>query len=508
MEQTNSGFSHKFFLILGLILVILLIGVPQFGFSQESPEEGDAFLEEDPVAEEGDAFLQEDPLDEEAEAPLDSPPDTAQQSPAEETLLDKIEFSHQYTIKAEALDANRGFSLGENPAEEESLALYNTYQLLMDLQANPRLSYHVELQLEHEHDHDRISEKGTSEFTGTTEAAYVRYRSGAHLLTVGDQQFEIGTLDSSPIDILNQSEDRFSSNITPKVYYRWGAHPFSVHLYWNPIYRPTEAQAETIEKNNGVDDDRPFIRSYYGIRLGYAAGAADIKLGVFRWFDRDSKLSTTFTITPPQTLDGTTIRRTETFEEESEVEFATFEMDWSFGNYVWRVETVLFQNKNVYDFKVLTDKQITAALQTIPPPAQVIGAEVNTLELDQVVFATTLERIVDDLIIMPGVLFRQIQDVPENTQIAYYENERTPKTDERNVERTDVSLFVKYEFNEDFNTTFKAINTSPFFQSQLSNEWKWHSWKFKIVKAESERLFVTNEKLKNNSVSVSYRFEF
>ncbi len=485
--------------------------------SSGSVESGDSFLD-DPVEEDDDSFL-DDPVEEEnGDSFLDDPVEEDVSSDAPPELgttadlstsggLDPIKIEQSYSIKAETIEVNRGFSLGDNPAEEESDTLYNTYQVKADLKVSPHWSFHLDLTIEHDYTRDKLTEKEKGTVNGTLTSAHVRFRKGTHLLTIGEQEFKIGTLDSSPMDILEQSGDRDYLEWIPNVYYRWGAHPFSLHLYWNPIYQATEAQQEAIDSND-VEDKRSEMRSYGGIRIGWSLDNADVKLGAFKWFDRDSQLTSQHYLTPPQTTDGTVAKTTVLFEEESEVRFYTFEMDWSFSDYVWRIELINFQDKNVYDFKVLSDEEIAIALQTIPPLPKVVAAEVNTLALDQVVFASTLERIVEDLIIMPGVIVRRIKDVPNDTLIAYYENEKNPETKSRDVERTDVSLLVKYDFSDELNTSFKMIKTTPFEQDLISNEWNWKSWKFKVTRSDSEKLFVTNQKLKNDSTFISYKHEF
>lgn len=488
--------------------------------SMEGEDEEADFLEEDPVEEDGEdaGFLEDDPLEEEDDEDADFLEDDPMEEETEEddtvettkstSAFDNLKHGHSYTIKGESLEVNRGFATGSNPAKEENDNLHNIYHLDLDWKLTTSFSFHMDWALEHTHKHDRLTEKGGSEALGTLEEIYFRFRRGAHLLTIGEQTLEVGTLDSSPMDILSQSEDHTGLDLAPTVYYRWGSHPFSLHLYWNPIYRPTEAQRDSLKDFDNIEDTRPPIRSYSGIRVGWATSGADIKLGLFRWFDQDSQITTRHSIIPPQVIGGTTTEKTVSFEEESEVEFASFEMDWTFSDYVWRVETVYFQDKNVYDFNILSDEQTNAALQTIPPPTQVDVVTINTLALNQVVFATTLERIFDDFIIMPGVLVRQIQNVPENTQVAYYENEKTPKTEERHIERTDWSLYFNYDFNDDLNTNLKLLQTAPFDQSYVSNKWSWKTWSLEVVRSESEKLFATNEKLKNNSAFLSYKYEF
>ena len=490
-------------------------------------------LESDPVAGEEEESLESDPVEGEEEESLDSDPvegeeeesldlDPASQVPAVKTEQDpkinsgfkiKTKWTNYVNAAVGNIKAERGFRLGSDPTQEDSQNTALQYQTDLTMRFNPSLSLRFKAKLEGYYSYETIEEKTNNSTNLLIDQATITYRQGSHSLEVGEQILEIGTLDNSPMDILGRPNEDASDEFgignkystLPTLTYQWKTRDQSLSFYAVPFFRETDNQESTRSKNekNGIImDPASTTRDWYGVQYGFSSKNLDSKIGFFRWFDRDWSTEYSAILKVINSSTGKTQTSTTFSENVSTVVFKTIEMDLSLGDYVWRIEGVSFDNKNYYD--VIQNDAYEVYTEIVNQPWMLFVTEgtlasIKTNQVKENIFATSLERKFDSVFIMPAFTYRSIYNVPANTHIYKFENEDSPKTQERDLYRQDLSLFVTIELMNGVDVETSVLTSAPFRQDIFINEWIWSpenfngTLKLKILKSKTDKLYTMDK---------------
>jgi hypothetical protein len=568
----------KYFFI--FLLILLLIGNPPLIAQQaaddqtteesleedaisedEDPlkEEEDGIAEdEDPLKEDDDALeAEEDPLKEEAdgiaedEDPLveDEEP-TAQESDDVQVVVEeqpgdeeeeyeiKTNIKSQYRLIGGYTEFYKGGISRENESNLEiTYHFINAYQFTGRIQTSPYNFYQFRLLTYFNQKFDEENQQYTDDFSFNFREAYYKGQNGSHRYAIGAQLFKLGKVDfDSPVDVLTPKNTTaleyldFDESKNPVVgaKYDWLGENQTVSAYFAPFKQKTPGTEYTIfeteqrELETGEQpEDRTVARPHFGVQYQYTFEIADVRIGVFRWFDQDNKITwqdpaksvtpdedtetdeETDEETPPapeQETDTTSAASaSQSYQEEDiTINFATFEFDITLGDFVLKSDLVLFQEKNFYHFYKKTDD--TTEFFTVP--------------VKHLAFAVSIEKKFAFFFLMPSYSYRLLYDVPANTHILSYENEEAPKSEIRDLSKQQTNLIALFEFTENFNMALILSQTSPFIQKTASNIWNWtlggghHRFTLKILHTESEELIQTKEKIQVSKAFIEYAFQF
>jgi len=494
--------------------------------------EEDLLAEEDPLAEsDSDLGLEEDPLaDSDTELDLDEDPlegESANQE-TEEQLADeeeeedevfppRVTFSHEVKTMLGGSET-KGLSVLEPLLSEiKELRFVSTYDQSVKVQTSPQMYNYFRLSISFSQNYEMKKERVFDGFASVREI-YTNYRMGSHQLRYGTQIFGLGKVDlDKVIDVLHLNnimglytfDPDDSKDAIPSVRYNWFHGEHTATFYLSPIrqqtfgMRFTEFREEMESTEEEEEEDVSFLRDYFGLQYQWTGDIFDARFGVFHWFDSNPYIKLEYQKVADNgttTLQGSFENMLSKYDEhESRSDFLTLELDAIWTDMVWKLESGLFKERNLYSYEITEGKHIR--LSTVRSPHFAI--------------ATSFERTFKYFYWLMIYSHRKSYDVPPDSHIFLYENESALIPRKRDVVRNQVSgVAVLKTPDNSLRITLLNYQTWPFVQHGFASLFTWERFKedmeleLKLFRLETERQKMIENKIKTNQIFLTYTQKF
>ncbi len=478
-------------------------------------EDLDLTGEDDPFADGEEALNLEgddDPLGDDEDLDLDS--DTAD-------MDDEPEFKIRTTIKQElslilAYSSSKkgGITQDEDTDKETNSYISYNYQSRIKIQTTPFRYYFLRIigsftQKYHEED-----EHYTDDYIFHLREGYIHNQSGSIRFRLGAQIFKYGKVDyDSPIDALNMKNQSMldlmetdeAKDPTIALKADWLGEIQTLSFYLSPFRQKTSGTEYTIyqteveeEESDEKPTDRSVLRPHAGLTYQLSFDSFDIRLGVFQWFDQDNTITWKDESVASGALDATSDYSESYEEEDSTVQFGTLDLDFTIGGLVFKIDLAQFVDKNVYDYYKESNG----------------SSSFETIQVKQGAAAISIEKKFDTFFIMPVYSYRILYDVTADTHILSYENELTPLTEERDLEKRQVSLVLAWDITNRLQVYLVGSSTSPFKQDAVTNIWTYrsgnrkHYFQVKMHYSITEKIKMTDKKAETKRAAIKYSYKF
>ncbi|MCH8844165.1 MAG: hypothetical protein IID61_14490 [SAR324 cluster bacterium] len=429
-------------------------------------------------------------------------------------LRRKVFFRQRYRVLG-GVNRTTGifiFFTGRNELRE--LRLLNSYQQTIRIEESPTNYKFVKFSIDFTQNYDVESEQFFDTYFVFNEI-YLNMRKDKNQFRWGNQIHELGKVDfDSPIDVLHFTNIvgflTFDAETTkqsiPSLRYDRFFTDQRLTFYAAPIAQRTfgmrftdfrdDADARDEEKR---PDPNSFLRDYAGIQHQWMGRSYDLRVGFFHWFDNSPKVSFQFE-SDPQGVDTSSFDKlVETYEErESHTNFFTLEVDMIFGSIGWKADLGLFDQKNFYDYQQPADGDV----------------DFDTVNVPHIGMATSLEKTFPFFFTLVVYSYRKLFDVPPDTHILLYENEKTPSGRKRDLEKQSLTGVFKWRILSNHNATLALSRTFPFVQNGVFAIWAWEQpefnseWALKIFHFRTETLKITGDPIESTQVFLSYTRNF
>ena len=492
--------------------------------------EEDLLAEEDPLAEsDSDLGLEEDPLaDSDTELGLEEDPlegESANQE-TEEQLADeeeeedevfppRVTFSHEVKTMLGGSET-KGLSVLEPLLSEiKELRFVSTYDQSVKVQTSPQMYNYFRLSISFSQNYEMEKERVFDGFASVREI-YTNYRMGSHQLRYGTQIFGLGKVDlDKVIDVLHLNnimglytfDPDDSKDAIPSVRYNWFHGEHTATFYLSPIrqqtfgMRFTEFREEM--ESTEEEEDVSFLRDYFGLQYQWTGDIFDARFGVFHWFDSNPYIKLEYQKVADNgttTLQGSFENMLSKYDEhESRSDFLTLELDAIWTDMVWKLESGLFKERNLYSYEITEGKHIR--LSTVRSPHFAV--------------ATSFERTFKYFYWLMIYSHRKSYDVPPDSHIFLYENESALIPRKRDVVRNQVSgVAVLKTPDNSLRITLLNYQTWPFVQHGFASLFTWERFKedmeleLKLFRLETERQKMIENKIKTNQIFLTYTQKF
>ena len=492
------------------------------GLEEDPLAESDADLglEEDPLAEsDGDLGLEEDPLDGESpEFEESAKQETEEQlEDEEEDFPPRVTFSHEVKTMIGGSET-KGLSVLEPLLSEiKELRLVTTYDQSVKIQTSPRMYNYFRLSISFSQNYEMEKKRMFDGFASLREI-YSNYRVGSHQLRYGTQIFGLGKVDlDKVIDVLHMSNIKGlytfdpddSKDAIPSIRYNWFLGEHTATLYMSPIgqqtfgMRFTEFREEIENTEEEEEGNVSFLRDYYGLQYQWTGDILDARFGLFHWFDSNPYIKFEYQRVGDNsttTLQGSFENMLSNYDEhETRSDFLTLELDAIYSDMVWKLESGLFKNRNLYSYEISEGKDI----------------RLSTVRTPHFAFATSFERTFKYFYWLMIYSHRKSYDVPADSQIFLYENESTLIGRIRDVVRNQVSgVAVLKTPDNSLRITLLNYQTWPFVQRGFASIFTWERYKddmeleLKFFRLETEKQKMLENKIKTNQIFLTYIQKF
>ena len=516
----------------------------------------DLELEEDPLAETGPVpGLEEDPLAETGPVPgleedhftetepdlgMDAdpfdvePPQIGQEETQEieetktlesedqfdeqEEMQPRVTFSHKVTTVFGGSDTKGLVMLDPLLDEIKEVRFVSTYDQSAKVQISPLQYNYFRLSISFMQNYE-LKKKRIFDGYASLREIYTNFRKGAHQIRYGTQIFSLGRVDlDNVIDVLHMNNimglytfdpDKSKDSI-PAVRYNWfrGSHTATVYL--SPIrqqtfgMRFTEFREEVEKKENDEEEKHvSFLRDYYGLQYQWTGDNFDARIGLFHWFDSNPFIKLEYqrvTDTGAGTLQGSFEKMLSSYnEKESRADFLTFEMEAIWSDMVWKLESGIFKERNLYSYE-------------IPESANI---SLSTVRTPHVAWATSFERTFPYFYWLMIYSHRKSFDVPANSHVFLYENESALVPQKRDVVRNQASGVVVLKTPDNsLRITLLNYMTWPFKQNGFASLFTWDNYKdnlaleLKIFRLATEKQKMLDRKIETNQIFLTYTQKF
>ena len=301
-----------------------------------------------------------------------------------------------------------------------------------------------------------------------------------------------------------------SKDSIPAVRYNWfrGSHTATVYL--SPIRQQTFGMRftefrEEVEKKENDDEEKhvSFLRDYYGLQYQWAGDNFDARIGLFHWFDSNPFIKLEYqrvTDTGAGTLQGSFEKMLSSYnEKESRADFLTFETEAIWSDMVWKLESGIFKERNLYSYE-------------IPESANI---RLSTVRTPHVAWATSFERTFPYFYWLMIYSHRKSFDVPANSHVFLYENESALVPQKRDVVRNQASGVVVLKTPDNsLRITLLNYMTWPFKQNGFASLFTWDKYKdnlaleLKIFRLATEKQKMLDRKIETNQIFLTYTQKF
>ncbi|MCG8335809.1 MAG: hypothetical protein MJE63_14940 [Proteobacteria bacterium] len=456
--------------------------------------------EDDPFAE-----GEDDPLGGEAELDLDA--DIADVDEEPEFKIRTTINQELSLILAHSANDTGGITQDEdNDKETNSYISYN-YQSQIKIQTTPYRYYFLRIISSFTQKYNEENENYSDDYTFYLREGYVNSQSGSLRYRLGAQIFKFGKVDyDSPLDALNMKNQSLLDLLETDEYKDpalalkadWLGDIQTLSFYLAPFRQKTTGTEYTIfqeqaeeEESDEEPEDRSVLRPHAGLTYQLSFEYVDIRIGAFQWFDQDNTITwqdATASVDYSQTYE----------EEDSTVQFGSFEIDATIGGLVFKIDVARFVDKNVYDYFKQSDG----------------SSYFETVQVNHGAGAISIEKKFDSFFIMPVYSYRILYDVTADTHILGYENEEEPLTEERDLEKRQVSLILAWDITDRLQVYLVGSSTSPFKQDAATSIWTYrsgnrkHYFQFKMHYSVSEKLKMTDKKAETKRAALKYIYKF
>jgi hypothetical protein len=488
----------------------------------ESDEDLD--LEEDPLGEsDGDLGLEEDPLvGESLEFEGSAKQETEEQladeeEEEEENYPPRVTFSHEVKTMIGGSETTGLAILDPLLSEIKELRLVSTYDQSVKVQTSPRMYNYFRLSISFSQNYEIEKQRIFDGFASIREI-YSNYRVGSHQLRYGTQIFGLGKVDlDKVIDVLHMSnimglytfDPDDSKDAIPSIRYNWFRGEHTATFYLAPIRQQTFGMRftefrEEVEKTEEEEKEQvSFLRDYYGMQYQWTGDIVDIRFGVFHWFDSNPYIKLAYQRVEDNdttTLQGSFENMLSNYEEyETRSDFLTLELDAIYSDMVWKLESGLFKNRNLYSYEIPEGKHVRLSTERTPHFA----------------FATSFERTFKYFYWLMIYSHRKSYDVPADSHIFLYENESTLVGRIRDVVRNQFSgVAVLKTPDNSLRITLLNYQTWPFVQRGFASIFTWERYKedmeleLKFFRLETEKQKMLENKIKTNQIFLTYIQKF
>ena len=492
----------------------------------------DLLAEEDPLAEsDSDLGLEEDPLaDSDTELGLEEDPlagESANQE-TEEQLADeeeeedevfppRVTFSHEVKTMLGGSETKGLSVLDPLLSEIKELRFVSTYDQSVKVQTSPQMYNYFRLSISFSQNYEMEKERIFDGFASVREI-YTNYRVGPHQLRYGTQIFGLGKVDlDKVIDVLHLNnimglytfDPDDSKDAIPSIRYNWFRGEHTATFYLSPIrqqtfgMRFTEFREEMESTEEEEEENVSFLRDYYGLQYQWTGDILDARFGVFHWFDSNPYIKLEYQKVADNgttTLQGSFENMLSKYDEhESRSDFLTLELDAIWSDMVWKLESGLFKERNLYSFEIPEGKHIR--LSTVRSPHFAV--------------ATSFERTFKYFYWLMIYSHRKSYDVPPDSHIFLYENESALIPRKRDVVRNQVSgVAVLKTPDNSLRITLLNYQTWPFVQRGFASLFTWDRFKedmeleLKLFRLETERQKMLENKIKTYQIFLTYTQKF
>jgi len=484
--------------------------------------DADLDLEEDPLGEfDADLGLEEDPLDGESpEFEESAKQETEEQlEDEEEDFPPRVTFSHEVKTMIGGSET-KGLSVLEPLLSEiKELRLVTTYDQSVKVQTSPRMYNYFRLSISFSQNYEMEKKRMFDGFASLREI-YSNYRVGSHQLRYGTQIFGLGKVDlDKVIDVLHMSNIKGlytfdpddSKDAIPSIRYNWFQGEHTATLYMSPIGQQTfgmrftefREEIENTEEEEEEEGNVSFLRDYYGLQYQWTGDILDARFGLFHWFDSNPYIKFEYQRVADNsttTLQGSFENMLSNYDEhETRSDFLTLELDAIYSDMVWKLESGLFKNRNLYSYEITDGKDI----------------RLSTVRTPHFAFATSFERTFKYFYWLMIYSHRKSYDVPADSQIFLYENESTLIGRIRDVVRNQVSgVAVLKTPDNSLRITLLNYQTWPFVQRGFASIFTWERYKedmeleLKFFRLETEKQKMLENKIKTNQIFLTYIQKF
>jgi hypothetical protein len=500
------------------------LGLEKDPFAESDDELG---LGEDPFAESDDELgLGEDPLADESPEFGESEKQeteeqlTGEEEEEEEFFQPRVTFSHEVKTMIGGSET-KGLSVLEPLLSEiKELRLVTTYDQSVKIQTSPRMYNYFRLSISFSQNYEMEKKRMFDGFASLREI-YSNYRVGSHQLRYGTQIFGLGKVDlDKVIDVLHMSNIKGlytfdpddSKDAIPSLRYNWFYGEHTATLYLSPIgqktfgMRFTEFREEienTEEEEEEEEGNVSFLRDYYGLQYQWTGDILDARFGLFHWFDSNPYIKFEYqrvVDNSTTTLQGSFENMLSSYDEhETRSDFLTLELDAIYSDMVWKLESGLFKNRNLYSYEISEGKDI----------------RLSTVQAPHFALATSFERTFKYFYWLMIYSHRKSYDVPAESQIFLYENESTLIGSIRDVVRNQVSgVAVLKTPDNSLRITLLNYQTWPFVQRGFASIFTWERYKedmeleLKYFRLETDKQKMLENKIKTNQIFLTYIQKF
>ena len=494
------------------------LGLEKDPFAESDDELG---LGEDPFAESDDELgLGEDPLaDESPEFGESEKQETEEKLTGEEEeefFQPRVTFSHEVKTMIGGSET-KGLSVLEPLLSEiKELRLVTTYDQSVKIQTSPRMYNYFRLSISFSQNYEMEKKRMFDGFASLREI-YSNYRVGSHQLRYGTQIFGLGKVDlDKVIDVLHMSNIKGlytfdpddSKDAIPSLRYNWFYGEHTATLYLSPIGQKTFGMRftefrEEIENTEEEEGNVSFLRDYYGLQYQWTGDILDARFGLFHWFDSNPYIKFEYqrvVDNSTTTLQGSFENMLSSYDEhETRSDFLTLELDAIYSDMVWKLESGLFKNRNLYSYEISEGKDI----------------RLSTVQAPHFALATSFERTFKYFYWLMIYSHRKSYDVPAESQIFLYENESTLIGSIRDVVRNQVSgVAVLKTPDNSLRITLLNYQTWPFVQRGFASIFTWERYKedmeleLKYFRLETDKQKMLENKIKTNQIFLTYIQKF
>ena len=497
------------------------MGLEEYPLSEEDPlAESDSDLEpeEDPLADsDTELGLEEDPLAGESANQETEEQLADEEEEEDEVFPPRVTFSHEVKTMLGGSETKGLSVLDPLLSEIKELRFVSTYDQSVKVQTSPQMYNYFRLSISFSQNYEMEKERIFDGFASVREI-YTNYRVGPHQLRYGTQIFGLGKVDlDKVIDVLHLNnimglytfDPDDSKDAIPSIRYNWFRGEHTATFYLSPIrqqtfgMRFTEFREEMESTEEEKEEDVSFLRDYYGLQYQWTGDIFDARFGVFHWFDSNPYIKLEYQKVADNgttTLQGSFENMLSKYDEhESRSDFLTLELDAIWSDMVWKLESGLFKERNLYSFEIPEGKHIR--LSTVRSPHFAV--------------ATSFERTFKYFYWLMIYSHRKSYDVPPDSHIFLYENESALIPRKRDVVRNQVSgVAVLKTPDNSLRITLLNYQTWPFVQRGFASLFTWERFKedmeleLKLFRLETERQKMLENKIKTNQIFLTYTQKF
>ncbi len=410
----------------------------------------------------------------------------------------RVRFSHSVTTTFGSSEITGLYQIDPELKTLSEFRFATTYEQAIRVQTSPTLYNYARLTINFAQNYERNQEQLIDSYF-TIREIYTNYRDGEHQFRWGTQIYRLGKVDfDRPIDVLHLREPSALNTLDfentkealPTFRYQWLGDDQTVTAIVLPLRQTTVGMRftdfrESVEAQEESErEDSSFLRDYLGVQYHWFAEDYDLRFSFFHWFDYEPAVEFDYERYDESTVEDDSADvlggRQSAFERlassyterETRSDFFTVEGDFAWGDWVWKFDLGLFDQKNLYSYDISADDNLR--FRTVKAPYRA--------------FATSLETTSPYFFVLGAYSLRYFSDVPAESHILFYENQGDLAQDRRDLWRHQFSGVVVAQPYEDISLRFVAYQTFPFEQTGFLQMTTWEvpedntEWSLKMLR--------------------------